>query len=285
MRLSRSGFGGRHDGSHPPRTDDGGVTEIFQRVVCGIDASDAGTEAARQAARLAEPEGSLVLVTVEDPSIAVHAGWQMAAVVEELAVEARTAVRRGSEAVAGIHPVETRLLEGDPLHCLLAEVERRRATLAVVGTHGHSRVVGIALGSVTTHLLHEAPCSVLIARPPRTGLRWPASIVVGVDGSPESALAAGAARELAARLDLTARFIAATGDRVDLDAARAIAPELEELPARVLDELHVLSEHAGLVVVGSRGLRGVAALGSVSERVAHEALCSVLVVRSPEGAA
>lgn len=34
-----------------------------------------------------------------------------------------------------------------------------------------------------------------------------------------------------------------------------------------------------LVVVGSRGLHGLKALGSVSERVAHEAEGSVLVVR------
>jgi nucleotide-binding universal stress UspA family protein len=31
--------------------------------------------------------------------------------------------------------------------------------------------------------------------------------------------------------------------------------------------------------VGSRGLHGVRALGSVSERVAHDARCSVLVIR------
>ena len=36
---------------------------------------------------------------------------------------------------------------------------------------------------------------------------------------------------------------------------------------------------AELLVVGSRGLHGVKALGSVSERVAHEARCSVPVVR------
>ena len=36
-----------------------------------------------------------------------------------------------------------------------------------------------------------------------------------------------------------------------------------------------------LVVVGSRGLHGLAALGSVSERVAHSAACSTLVVREP----
>jgi nucleotide-binding universal stress UspA family protein len=42
-------------------------------------------------------------------------------------------------------------------------------------------------------------------------------------------------------------------------------------------------ESADLVVVGSRGLRGLKALGSVSERVAHQARSSVLVVRPGHG--
>ena len=36
---------------------------------------------------------------------------------------------------------------------------------------------------------------------------------------------------------------------------------------------------ASLVVTGSRGLSGVAALKSASERIAHAAPCSVLVIR------
>ena len=38
---------------------------------------------------------------------------------------------------------------------------------------------------------------------------------------------------------------------------------------------------ASLIVMGSRGRTGLAALGSVSERVTHRAGCSVLVVRRP----
>jgi nucleotide-binding universal stress UspA family protein len=45
----------------------------------------------------------------------------------------------------------------------------------------------------------------------------------------------------------------------------------------------VLDDHSDrivdLVVIGSRGLHGLKALGSISERVAHQAECSVLVVR------
>jgi nucleotide-binding universal stress UspA family protein len=253
---------------------------IFDRVVCGVDLSDAGVAAARVAAAVAAPSGELTLVSADDATIAVHAGWAMARVAEELADEARLALERGVETAEPIHRVRTSLLEGDPFHCLLAEVERRDATLLAVGTHGLTRAAGIALGSVSTHVLHDAPCSVLIARTPRDAERWPRSIVVGVDGSPQSAAAALAGRALAERLGSQVRFVAATNEaHVDLDAARLIAPELEELPGRAVGELDVLSESADLVVVGSRGLRGFRALGSVSERVAHEARCSVLVVR------
>ena len=61
--------------------------------------------------------------------------------------------------------------------------------------------------------------------------------------------------------------------------ARRIAADLELLPGKPVDELAVLSEFADLVVVGSRGLKGLTALGSVSERVAHQASSPVLVVR------
>jgi nucleotide-binding universal stress UspA family protein len=46
---------------------------------------------------------------------------------------------------------------------------------------------------------------------------------------------------------------------------------------RIVEAAH--RTHASLVVIGSRGQTGVAALGSVSERVTHHAECSVLVVR------
>jgi nucleotide-binding universal stress UspA family protein len=73
--------------------------------------------------------------------------------------------------------------------------------------------------------------------------------------------------------------LASTSDHFDRDMAQATAPELEEEPGRAVDVLAAASESADLVVVGSRGLHGLKALGSVSERVAHQARSSVLVVR------
>ncbi len=257
------------------------MDNIFERVLCGVDDSDAGLIAAQLAARVAEPNGSLVLVTVEDDSIAVHAGWQMASVSAQLATQARGALEHGRELAELEHAIRPRLLRGDPVASLLAEIEREQASLVVVGTHGFGRGVGMAIRSVATELLHEAPCSVLIARAPRVLERWPRSIVVGLDGSAESAVATRVARQLAERFGANLRIVAAREGHVDLDMARRIAANLEVLPGEPVDELVVLSEFSDLVVVGSRGLKGLRALGSVSERVAHQARSAVLVVESP----
>ena len=56
-----------------------------------------------------------------------------------------------------------------------------------------------------------------------------------------------------------------------------ILTELGNPQERIVEEARM--EPASLVVVGSRGLHGVRALGSVSERVVHEVPCSVLVAR------
>jgi nucleotide-binding universal stress UspA family protein len=258
-------------------------TTVFDRVVCGVDGSDAGVRAARVAGVVTDPEGTLTLVAANDTSIAVHAGWKMAQVLDELALDAHGALERGRTEAEPLHPLEAKLVEGDPLRCLLAEIARREATVVVVGSHGISRATGIALGAVSTYLLHEAPCSVLIARGSVDVEPWPQRIVVGVDGSDDSARAVEAAAALVERFDADLRAVVATHDaRVDLDAARRIAPDCEVHDGQALDILEAASESADLIVLGSRGLRGVRALGSLSERIAHEASCSVLVVRSPE---
>jgi nucleotide-binding universal stress UspA family protein len=123
---------------------------------------------------------------------------------------------------------------------------------------------------------------VLLAREAHYYESWPRAVVVGVDGSAGSAAAVAVARSVAERFGGTVRALASVKDDVDAEAARAIAPDLDEQPGRAVEALAAASEAADLVVVGSRGRRGLKALGSVSERVAHQARSSVLVVRSAD---
>jgi nucleotide-binding universal stress UspA family protein len=124
---------------------------------------------------------------------------------------------------------------------------------------------------------------VLLARKPHFG-PFPASILCGVDGSDQSLVAAEVANDVAERFGAELVFVAATGGKpVDFERIRKLGSDVIEDDRRPVEALVDLSGEADLLVVGSRGLHGPAALGSVSERVAHRAASSVLVVRPPSG--
>ena len=112
---------------------------------------------------------------------------------------------------------------------------------------------------------------------------WPRSIVVGIDGSDGSLAAAAVAQDVAARTGSTVRLLVARGASPADVATEALTDSgydlafSDEKPVPALLEA---ARDADLLVVGSRGLTGLRALGSVSERVAHHAPCSLLVVRA-----
>jgi nucleotide-binding universal stress UspA family protein len=254
----------------------GKPTPIFLRILCGVDGTPASLAAVRAATRLQLAEGSLRIVAATNIAKAAQAGMAATRAAEQLQDEAEAALaeaRRLAPSATG------KLLAGDPAAALLREAESDETTLVVVGSHGRRRVAAMLLGTVALRLLRDAPCSVLIARGLSEPEMWPRAVVVGVDGSSESAAAVAVAREVADRNEASVRAVASTSDQWDPERARAIAPELEEHSEGAVSALVAASESADLVVVGSRGLHGLKALGSVSERVANQAQSSVLVVR------
>ena len=113
--------------------------------------------------------------------------------------------------------------------------------------------------------------------------RFPGSIAAGVDGSVSSLAAAAVARELGervgARVELVTANAADTLEDCDVQAIEGNGISVSYRDAKPLDALLEAAQDVDLLVVGSRGLRGLQALGSVSDRVAHQAPCSVLVLR------
>ena len=278
MRVSRASISGLTDAASGGACEALGV--IFDRVICGVDPSEESLEAVGQAARLVAGTGRLLLLSVVELDVTVDAGWAAGQVVAQLRSENESALERAHREIAHLRLAETRLVEGPAPARFQVEIARERATLLCLGTHGYRRSTGILLGSLTTTLLHDAPCSVLIARPPRDRAGFPSSIVVGVDGSAPSHAAAEVAAALRERYGASVRAIVVSGGKeIDLDAARRAALGAEEVPGKPVRALVEASSEADLLVVGSRGLHGLKALGSVGERVAHQARCSVLVVR------
>ena len=260
---------------------------IFARVVCGVDGTDESREAVGQVARLAPETSRVTLCSVWNTGASVAVGWSPP--ISRTASFPREELQAAVDATRPLLPsalvVDTAVVEGPPGPMLLTEIGRREATLVAVGSHDHRRLSGILLGSVATQLLHDAPCSVLMARTPNDA-RFPETVMVAADGSAESAKAIRVAAEIARRLGAGLEAVVATGggSPVDVGAVRHVLDTLggpnvplRQEPQAPVEALTGLGPD--LLVVGSRGLQGLRSLGSVSERVAHEAECSVLVVR------
>lgn len=255
---------------------------VFSRVLVGVDGSHEGREAARQAAALTE--GELTLLAVYDTALALAATTGTMPpphLDEDIQREAAEDALQRARVELGEQVATGKLAKGCSWEELIRDIEREQETLVVVGSHGNGRARGIVRGSTATEVIHKAPCAVLVTR--EAGKKFPRSIVVGVDGSPESAAAYVAARHLAERFGAKLWPVVAHGGKgVDRHLAETIAGKRHE---DVLDEpvkaLVAAAADGDLLVVGSRGLHGLKSLGSVSERVAHQARSSVLIVREP----
>jgi nucleotide-binding universal stress UspA family protein len=199
-----------------------------------------------------------------------------------VAVVARDSLAWAQRQVGDVASVETRVVTGRAHEELRDEAARAGATLIAIGTHGGRRLAGAALGRVATMLLHDAPTSVLVARPPFDPGAFPSRVVVGFDGSASGLHALSVAARLCQDPASSLTVVIATRDiGIDLDeVVRRAAPHQVSVERhRPVEALVDAASRADLLVVGSRGVGGLRALGSVSERVAHRAASSVLVVR------
>lgn len=254
---------------------------VFDRIVVGVDGTDWGYEALNQTLSLRPGKGLVDAVTALDTSLSVHAGFEAAHVAAQLEEEAELVRANAEQIIAGRPGCSARIVRGDASRVLRHACAEGGATLLALGGRRSSRFLGIMLGDTGTTLLHEATCSVLVARP-QWGQRWhPYRIVVGLDGSQPALDALVVADELSDRLASIVKVVAATGGKlIDRDGSWSDRVDKWE-PGHPVVVLLDNSIHADLVIVGSRGLHGVRALGSVSERVGHRADCSVLVVHTP----
>ena len=256
--------------------------DVFTRALVGVDGSPESLEAARQASVLLESGGELTVLAAFGISPALVGGNAFGAPSYLDTDLQRTAAESAIEnacAATGGASANTKVLFGTSWEALLEEAASEGATMIALGAHGASRAQGIALGGTTTEVVHKATCPVLVARSADTA--FPRRIVVGVDGSPHSAAAYAVAKHLSERFGAELWPVFARGGK-GIDerlVATIVGHRYEGLPDKPVKALLAASADADLMVVGSRGLHGLRSVGSVSERVAHQAASSVLIVR------
>lgn len=147
------------------------VPNTIQRVLLATDLTAASEVATDWAFALAERNGAdLLIVSVIDPrelrQQTQGTGLRWDQVRDRRQAAAQELVARGRP--TGLN-VSFLVWTGDPGESIVSAAEAEAADLIVVGTHGRGTIGRLLLGSVSEHVVRNAPCPVLVARPDATG--------------------------------------------------------------------------------------------------------------------
>ncbi len=293
-------------------------------IVVGTDLSQPSDHALDRAVALAElNKARLLLVHAQanDAPIAEVDNDMLERLGEVSAAVRAEEARQLGDRLAAIEArgVKIELVSrvGPPDEVLTAVAIEQHAELIVLGSHGHTGIARLLLGSVAAGTIRHATCDVLVCRGPsaKTAFQRP---LVATDFSPASANAlAHAARVSApgvaieivhawqlpagswgATLLGQARFPWSTVRDAVLASARSQADKLlaehQDLghpltielvqgpPASVITHAAEKNGH-DLIAVGAHGFRGVRRLllGSIAESTVRHSPCSVLVAHVP----
>ncbi|WP_158884804.1 universal stress protein [Amycolatopsis anabasis] len=281
-------------------------------IVVGVDGSESATHAVRWAAAVAASR-KFGLRIVHGSGLT--AGYYSAGlpapqeVFDALEQEAENVLAAAAETARGVAEdlAVTTSPRNEPPIPLLLELSRT-ARMLVLGASGRGGFAGMRLGSTAIAVAGHAHCPTVVVR----GRDEDGPVVVGVDGSPVGERAIGVAFDEASWRNTPLVAVHAWSD-VDYDSTFASSRLFADWDALAADEERLLaqrlagwqekypevrvervvvrdrprhqllerSEHARLVVVGSRGRGGFAGmlLGSTSQALIQHANCPVLIVR------
>jgi nucleotide-binding universal stress UspA family protein len=139
-------------------------------ILVPVDLSAATTQVADAACRLAQQTGARLefLHVIEAPPVvmseyfAFDAGALAGAVSagEKFArLELRALVRRYARKVARVRTIQR---TGHPVAEIIATAVAHKAVYIVLGSHGHTAVYDLLVGSTTQGVLRKAPCPVIV---------------------------------------------------------------------------------------------------------------------------
>ena len=133
------------------------------RILIAVDGSDVSQRALARVARLLTEDAEVALVSVarpiyRDPPYTGYADPKDEEQQRDVLFAARDVLERAGVAATGLAPV------GDPADEILKAAEQYEAELIVMGARSLGTVERLVLGSVSTKVMHEAACDVLIVK-------------------------------------------------------------------------------------------------------------------------
>jgi nucleotide-binding universal stress UspA family protein len=138
---------------------------MFKRVVWATDGSDDANQALPQAKTFAaESGGALLVVHCEEMTLPGKGGGSFPRNANEDELQEkikRQVADLSNEGIqASFHMVKSQV--GNAAHAIVELATAEQADVIVVGSRGHTVLVGLLVGSVPQRLLHIATCPVLV---------------------------------------------------------------------------------------------------------------------------
>lgn len=294
----------------------------FKRILCPVDFSSCSDQAVHAAVDLAKQFGAtLELLHVMQTTTYVMPLMPMGGppldYLRDLPERLHKQLDHTRGRLSPDYPqITTCLREGVVHSTVVGRAEEIHADLIVIGTHGHTGLTHLLLGSVAERVVRLARCPVLTLGPAGIGagaVDAPKKIVCPIDFSPPSlfaldhavalARATGAELHIAHVVPLLA-YAVASKEAVDDPAFEArirkdVAERLQALQAKLGDATLKISvsttdgapyagiqrvadqQKATMIVIGTHGHTGFDRflLGSVAEKVVRTSHIPVLAVR------
>jgi nucleotide-binding universal stress UspA family protein len=134
------------------------------KIVVGYDGSEHAKRALERAAAMADGGAVSVVAGVHVTPPLGRGGGRGSE--DPFEAEGADKALEDAKAFLASKGIETRVVKGvgDPGKAIVDEATDWGADLIVVGTRGLSLAERVVLGSVSTWVLHHAPCDVLVAR-------------------------------------------------------------------------------------------------------------------------
>ena len=137
----------------------------MERIVVGFDGSEHARKALARAVEIANG-ATIAVVSATSPARLLRDPAQGVSPEDPADVEAReSALAEAREylegkGITGVYVAG----HGNPADVIVQEAEESGADLIVIGTRGLNAAQRVLLGSVSTNVVHHAPCDVLVVR-------------------------------------------------------------------------------------------------------------------------
>jgi len=142
------------------------------KILIGVDDSPHSRAAVEFVRKMTWPANSSILVlSVMRPAVPIYAETYVPAptYLAEMSEESK---RFHQETASGAErelqttglKTEARILHGDPRTALVEAARTERADLVVMGSHGRTGMAKLLMGSVASHVVAHAPCTVMVVK-------------------------------------------------------------------------------------------------------------------------